>query len=165
MDWVPTFCQALFKALQIQHWAKLTCLARAGNPVEKADRPRAEHMRSNQWLDGRVWRAQEGEGKEPLKYFRGVAQEAKLELNGKPELCMEVCLHRQEKGKVRSVSCSLGNGGVSLLGTSWWPGVIKGLDGSWKGHGTLGGILKSLEPEGCGMTKGQLRTWTPKWEH
>lgn len=72
-------------------------MARAGNPVEKADRPTAEHTKSNQWSDRRVWRAQEGDGKEPLKYFRGVAQEGKLELNGKPELCMEVCLHRQEE--------------------------------------------------------------------
>lgn len=57
-------------------------------------------------------RAQGGEGKEPLKYFRGVAEEAMLELNGKPELCTEACLQRQGKNVWRKVR----SGGPAALG-------------------------------------------------
>lgn len=61
--------------------------------MQKADKPTAEHTKCNQSMVGREsWRAQEGEGTEPLKYFKGVAEEGMLELSGKPELGKEVCL-------------------------------------------------------------------------
>lgn len=97
MYWAPTFCQALFTALQTRHWAKLTCLAGACRPGEEAGRPAAERTKVQSAVGWESRRAQGGEGKEPLKYFRGVAEEAMLELNGKPELCTEACLQRQGK--------------------------------------------------------------------